>query len=449
MYDQMPDQHTPLMPVLLSLVAPFFSEGWRAARAVLVLLLSLTTALTYASALRLGGRIPAIVAAGMFACWSVTFGFGKLWHESFLTPLYLLLFLLDAPVGTPGGRRRLAALGLVGGLAFLVKQTAAEVIAAVVLWHLVKSWRERVPLRRQVADLVILGGATLAPAALYVVFHLSQGGTLEALWFWVFTFNRDSGFVTMAALAPSAADLLALAPAYLLVPAAAWSALALLRAGDIAWHRYAYAALLLVATSGGVFPRYAAFHLAPSLPFIAWMSGMVVGRLWQERQVDAGDGTRGVGVPVAVGVLLLWAFIGGTTYARASSATARPIEEYTDVQPLAAAMRPHIAPGDSVYVFPDDEATANVYHLLDSPPPRYWMFHYPWYLTPSVSARVLDSVISASPTWIIHQGDPWGVEPLVPGVFSYLRSHYDVVATVQWNMHEVRLLRRNALKLAE
>ena len=441
MYDQIADQHTPLMPLVLSWIAPWFSEGWRAARAALVILLSLTTALTYLAARRDGGRWAGLIATACVVCWSASFGFGKLWHESFLSPLYVLIFLLEAPARQPMSRRRTAAVGLCGGLAFLVKQTAVAAVGVVVAWHLVQAWKRGAARRILFVDAAILAVATLAPPVTYVAIHLAHGGSVSAFWYWTAAFTRESGFMTLAALRPTLPELLAIAPAYALVPAAAWLGLVRSPAASTAWERSGLAVLLLVVTSLGAYPRYGAFHLAPSLPFVAWLSAMAfagaVGEWLEEERRGA------LALPLAAGVVMMWAVSGAATYERVVGPPQfRPIAEYTDVQPLADAVKPHIAPGDSIYVFPDDEAIANVYYLLQAPPPRFWIFHYPWYVTPAVSERVLTTVTNAAPMWIIHQGDPWGIGNRAPGMFAYLQAHYQTVATVRWNTHDVQVLRR-------
>ena len=70
--------------------------------------------------------------------------------------------------------------------------------------------------------------------------------------------------------------------------------------------------------------------------------------------------------------------------------------------PLARDIRQAVGEDACVYLFPDDEATANLYYLLGCHTPRFWIFHYPWYLTETIRGRILETLETDPPEWIVH-----------------------------------------------
>lgn len=457
-YDHIADQHAPLMPQLLALAVPLFSEGWRAARGVLVALISLTLVLTYLAARRAAGRAAGILAASCFVCWSVPFEFTKLWYESFLAPLYAGLLLLHARAGSRRSVRRMLATGLLCGVALLVKQPAAAVAAAMVAWQVITGWRTRQRPAQIVSDVVLVSAAIAAPFLAWTAGHWARGGSLAAMWYWIVTFSEESSFVSMAAQAPTTREILSLAPAFILVPAALWRGGHLWRRGDLAWERYAVAGLLLFASLLTMYPRFGAFHLAPSLPLVAWLSAMalahalgVPGRVTAiggggaPASPDASTGRLRVGFARAAtfGAAALWVLTGAAAYRPVLQTRApRSIAEYSDLLPLGEAIRRVVGPTESVYIFPDDEGTANLYYVLQRPPPKFWVFSYPWYMTPGARTRIVQTLEQHPPDWVIEPNDSWDVGHHAPDVVAWIRANYGLKGTLSSGSTKVKLLRR-------
>ena len=379
-YEQIADQHTPLMPLALSWFAPVSPEGWRLASGFLVALLSVSTVLTWWAARRSAGPLAGLLAAVFFVCWAGSFGFDKLWHESFLTPLYVALLILFRPTGPVRSRASLAAAGVLCGIALLAKQQAVLVLLALAGWNLATGWRARRPVRELVVGTVVTGLSALAPLAVYGVFHAVRAGTLANLWYWVVEYNVASRYASLAWLPPTLAEVREVAPAFALVPVALLGLRDLLRRGDPAWETQGWGLLLAAASCVGVYPRFGAFHLQPLLPVLAWLSATALVRLRGAGGPSTRDapGSRRVFVVsvVVMGLLSLVPFV--ATYRLVLDPPwPRVIAEYSDLRPLATEVRRVMGSDGRLYIFPDDEATANLYYLLRTPPPRFWVFSYP------------------------------------------------------------------------
>ena len=446
-YEQIADQHTPLMPLVISWLVPLWPEGWRLASAVLVALLSLSTVLTWWAARRAAGPLGGLLAAVFFVCWTGPFDFGKLWHESFLTPLYAVLLVLFQPTYRGRSGAALAAAGVVCGIAFLVKQQAALVLLAFVGWNLATGWRARRPIRELMADAAVIGVSALVPLAVYGVYHGVRAGTLANLWYWAVEYNLASRYASLAWLPPTLPEVREVAPAFALVPVAVFVFRDLLRRGDPAWETAGWGLLLAVASCVGVYPRYGAFHLQPLLPVLAWLSAMALVRLRGAggRSTHGAPGNRRVFVVsvVVVGLLSIVPFV--TTYRSILDPPwPRVFKEYSDLRPLATEVTRVTGGGGSLYVFPDDEATANLYYLLRTPPPRFWIFAYPWYMTTQSRQRILRMLDGEQPRWVVRPVGRWETDRSAPDVVAYINDHYNIRARLQWAQGAVEVLERGA-----
>jgi len=114
------------------------------------------------------------------------------------------------------------------------------------------------------------------------------------------------------------------------------------------------------------------------------------------------------------------------------SDTPRKIEEYSDLVPLAGEIRQRIGPADRFYVFPDDEATANLYYLARCMPPRFWVFSYPWYMIDPVKSRVLGTLRANPPDWIVYFPGRWGIEQRAPEIIAFMEENYRRDTALHW-----------------
>jgi len=444
-YEQIADQHSPLMPFLISLFVPLVSDGLRLAKIALVVLLTLSTVFTFWAGKRQGGWLVGIVAVFFFVCWSNVFGFGKLWHESFLTPLYLLFLILYRPSSEKYSLKILVLLGLISGLGILVKQQAFFVCAAFALWSVMTRWRNHRPMAEIIFDHGMIVAVAAIPLILYGIYHYGRAGTLDNLIYWIFSFNVVSNFATLAASPPTFSQIVAFAPAFLLIPAALVHAFQLARVGNTEWEKFGCALILLVASSLGVYPIFANFHLQPILPILAFLSASMLAQVLTVKKKQEGESldNRSFTVGIAMALALYWTLIGIASY-RSIVQTEQPrtIAEYTDLAPVADQIRQRIGQQDCVYVFPDDEATANLYYFLHCTPPRFWVFSYPWYMIDSVRQHVLLTLKQEPPSWVVYPVGRSGVETHAPDIINFIQANYQFDSELNWAQGQVQLLKR-------
>ena len=441
LYEQMGDQHMMLLPLLLVPLRLLVPDGLQLAKLVLVALISLSTLLTFVAGRRTtgwpGGSITAIVAALFFVAWSPVFGFGKLWHETFLAPVYALLLLLYDPAAPRRSTRTLLLLGILGGIGILLKQQAAIVFGAFVLWSAWTTWhthRSKQDVVRE-AGLMILGA--VLPFLTFVTYQYVRAGTLQSFWYWTVTYNLTSDYRTLAAYIPNTVQIRLIASGFLLVPAALVCLLDQKRQGNKLWMSLGWGLTLFVTGSLTAYPRFEFFHFQAVLPALAWLSAVPLAGALQ-----SGKEGRSFATAIAVTLLAFWLVTAATFYRPvASTGEARKIWEYSDLMPLAAEIRQQIGPHDCIYIFPDDEATANLYYLTRCVP-RLWVFSYPWFMIDPIKQQVLAAIEKDPPQWVVTFPGRWEIEKTAPEVMGYLEDHYRRQVELNWAQGEAWLLRR-------
>ena len=446
LYEHIADEHPPLMNLLLSAVQPLGSDSLAVAQIVTVSLISITTLLIFWAGQRTGGWLVGTFSAFFFTIWSPIFGYSKLWHETFLAPLYTLLLVQWCPPSSDRPNIRCSLLtGALLGLAVLLKQHAVAVVAGLVLWHSFASWRARRPARQVFTEIAAIVFAAVLPIAAFTMHHLYQAGTLENLAFWTITFSFVNNYTGLASLSIRPDQISALAPAYCLLPPALtimWTS----REKGKSWSREGWALVLLVTSSLTAYPRFGFFHLQASLPILAWLSGTTLARLLNVRDQKGFEGTnhRSLLAGIACSVMLLWTLHAGIPYYNSlSDGQPREIWEYTDLVPLAQEVRQHIGPTDCVYVFPDDEATANLYYLTQCRPPKFWMpTSYPWFTLDMLKPKAIRALEQASPEWVVYFPGRWGIERHGQEILTYIQEKYQLETQLTWAKGEVQLLRR-------
>lgn len=444
LYDNVVDHHTPLMSVILTTLAPLCLDGLSCAKIVLVTLISLSSLLTFWAARRAVGWVGGLGATLFFVIWSPAFGFGKLWHETFLTPLYVLaLIFYDASLSHRSAKR-LLCLGFVGGIAMLVKQHAAVVVGACVLWNAFTSWRVNRSYGPIVRDTGVILIAALLPLVGFAAYHYATGGTLDSLFYWTISYNMRSDFRTLAALAPDIGQITVIASACLLLPATVVYFIDLIRKGDETYLRLGWGLMLLGASSLTAYPRFEFFHLQPVLPVLAWLSVLTVAQAVRPKDAGLKIGSGSLfALGTAMALILFWIVSVGPRYQPVFVADRpRNIREYTNLVPLAEETREHIGPTDCIYIFPDDEATANLYYLMRCPPPKFWVFNYPWFMLGHVKNRILLTLEEEAPKWIVYPVRHWDTERYAPEVIRYIEGNYQRRAALHWAPGDMWLLER-------
>jgi len=437
LYEQMADQHMMLLPLLFVPLRVLVPDGLQLAKLVLVALISVSTLLTFVAGRRTAGWLGGLLAACFLVAWSPIFGFGKLWHETFLTPIYLVLFLVYNPSAPRRSSISLLLLGILGGVAMLVKQQGAIVFAAFVLWTAFTSWRahrSKSDLARE-AGLMIMGAAL--PFLAFITYQYAQAGTLRSFWYWTVTYNLTSDYRTLAARSPGVAEVRLIASSFLLVPAALFYLLGQKRQSNPIWLTLGWGLVLLATSTLTAYPRFEFFHLQTALPVLAWLSAVPLAAALQPRNPG-----RSFAAAITLGLAALWLVISASVYQPVVDAgQTQKIWEYSDLVPLAAEIRQQIGPTDCIYIFPDDEATANLYYLTRCTP-RFWVFAYPWFMIDPVKQRILSALEEDPPPWVVTFPGRWEIEKHAPEVMGYLEDHYRREAELHFAQGEAWLLKR-------
>jgi len=441
-YEHIADEHTPLMYLLLLAVQPLISNGLLLAKIVLISLISMTTLLTFWAAARTGGWLAGVCSVLFFTIWSPIFGYGKLWHETFLAPLYILLLIQWRPPLSPRPNARSSLIaGFLLGLALLVKQHALAVILSLILWEILVGWHTHRPAHHLFLEVILFVFAASLPIAAFAGYHLLKAGTVKNLVFWTVTFNFVNDYKQLASLSPKIAQLRFLAPAYFLLPP---FTLHLLTSKDnrTIWSSEGWALVLLIASCLTAYPRFGYFHLQASLPILAWLSGTTLARLLSIRSPEVARRPPLIGLICSL--ILLWALHAGIPYYSAlHDNQPRGIREYTDLVPLASEIRRYIGPTDCIYILPDDEATANLYYLVECKPPKFWIpTSYPWFMLDMLKPKIIQTLEQASPEWVVYFPGRWGIEQHGQEIVTYVQSKYQLETKLSWAEGEVWLLQR-------
>ena len=198
---------------------------------------------------------------------------------------------------------------------------------------------------------------------------------------------------------------------------------------------------MFAVSSLTVFPLFSFFHLAATLPLLAVVYAITLAYLLRLTEGPV----RLIGTALTLLLSAYWIITAGPAYRPAVTPDpSRKVYEYSNLVPLAQEIRQTIGPGGRIYLFPDDESTANLYYLLESPPPRFWVFAYPWYMLDWIRARILNTLGSQPPDWVIYFPGHQEVESRAPDILAYLKAHYERKAIFQWELGEAWLLEKKS-----
>ncbi|MEP6776795.1 MAG: hypothetical protein ABJA50_14465, partial [Chloroflexota bacterium] len=333
----------------------------------MLVLVALTVLLLAIAAWRLAGPVAALLAVGLHVLWILPFDGAHVWYDLGLAPFYLVALLLGwEMLRRPGTNLLPVALGLLLGLAFLLKQQAAVgLVGALAI----------MPFRRPRALILYLGAASLPVVISVLVF--SFAGALGDYVYWVVTYNLSPTYVQGASAPIPAADwpfLLALfAPVLAL-------AVSLVSFRNL-WHTRRgflfFAGALLIAATLPVWPRYARFHLAGALPLLALFGGIAASNLILR---FPGWRTRALLLWIAGLLLILFSLrLTGPSGVRMLSAVWQaqpvPLPYSATVGPLHSWVQSN-TPADQPILVYDLDST--LYRVLERQPPKPWSPFFPW-----------------------------------------------------------------------
>ena len=386
-----------------------FGQTTAAIHAGLILVTSATTVLTYLLAARLAGPPAGVVAAAVYAVQALNpnvLGLAAYAEHFVLLPSVAGSLALLAPARDRQPLRVLAG-GLLFGLAFLMKQSAATFVVGGALYLLLSSGQDVSPRwpRRLSATALFLAAAA-APFVL-VCLVILYAGTFETFWFWSFVYasHYSAGLAALwgnllgriAAIAPSSSVTLALGTVGLV---------ALLR--DRLGSRRALVLLLVAASSLGTM---GGFHFRPQyfllmLPALALLTAIGLDALSSLLASRSSALRRGVTIVVAVAALgqPLYASrdvlfeLGPAQVSRAIYGR-NPFPESVEI---ARYIREHTAPGDRVAVVGSEP---QIYFYAGRRSATGYIYTYPLMeLQPYAAAmqqQMIREIESADPRYLV------------------------------------------------
>jgi hypothetical protein len=439
LYENIADLHAPLMPLFIALIKPLVPDGLLLAKLLLVLLISVITLLIFLAVRRLGGWLVGLWAAWFFVMLSPVFNFGKLWYETFLAPLYILLLLFYDASDSRRSFKSLIALGLVAGIALLVKQHSGVVVVALLAWTTVSNHYLGRSKSENFRELALLGSGVMLPVAAFTVYQVIRAGSLKGFLYWTIGYSLTSDYGFLAAQWPTGNQVLTVVSGLLFLGGAFFFMVELKRRGDIDWLYFGWGFVLFVASGLTVYPRFEYFHLQSAIPAAVWLSALALFHAFR---------SRGAGRPFMKGTVLalslLWLIRGGAAYRTVfrTNQVPRQVMEYSRLEPLANQLKRHIGPSASMYVFPDNEATANLYYLMRCLPPRFWVFTYPWNMTGTIKRKILSTIKNPPPEWIVYyMNGHRTMKHYAPEIVKYIFANYRRVTKLRGKFGVVLLLR--------
>ena len=274
MYENIADLHSPLMPLLIAALTPLIPDGLILAKLILITLLSLSTVLTFVAGYRKIGWLGGLGAACFFMAWAPAFGFGKLWYESFLTPLYLLLFLCYDQAIDPRPVKSGLLIGFICGLAILFKQHAVIVAVALFIWSALNSWYSQRSIIKLIGEIGLMSFSAMLPISVYLVYQFFQAGSLASFLFWTIGYTLTGNYKSLAVQWPTWTQIGLMTSCGLLLPAALWGVFESKRRQDKTWFPLGLGLILLITGSGTAYPRFELMHLQAVLPILALVTVM-------------------------------------------------------------------------------------------------------------------------------------------------------------------------------
>lgn len=445
LYDDIADEHAPLLSLLLAALQPVSSDSLQVAKITLTGFVTLIAISIFLISKSDKGNFSGILALLFFVCWSPAFGYSKLWHETILALIYMLLFALWQPQfeGAKPEFYYVALTGFLSGIAILVKQHAAIFVIALFIFSII-SWAYK----KKNKLTVLLWAAiefvfALLPLVGFLLYHRLQGGTLEGVFFWTIQFSFVNQYSKLAAQHITPTQISQIVPAYLLLIPFALMTWQAKKENNSIWLRNTLSLILLIASSLTAWPRFGFFHLQASLPILAWISGTTLVQLKPIRPTEI---TQSLAWRGMIGSFLcLWMMYAGMAYYNdLKNSSTRKISEYSSLLTLAVQIRRIIPADECIYLLPDDEGTANLYYLVQCTPPKFWVpTSYPWFSLERIKSQAIQAVKIAQPEWIVYLPGRWNIEQHDAELIEQiLKKDYRFEIEIPWIEQTVQLWKR-------
>ena len=442
-YTNIPDEHSPLLPQVLSWLQPLFKgNAVRTAKVVFAGLVFLIVCMSLLWLYQRYGRWACLAGGAFFVAYS-GLAYWALWYDLALSPVYLLIFFgmtTQAPWIFIRFKWRILALGLAGGLAVLIKQQAILVVAAVMVWVVLLFKDRRLTLRQLAASLGLYSLGVILPVLAYVGYFWHRGGALGDFFYWVF-FPLTNNVAASSRLLPTSAQVRQVLPVFfLLIPFVFTIFYRGQKSMDNERSTRIWVLIFLVITAITQYPRYSTMHWASCLAFIAIGSAIVCGDLL--RLGEKGSNNLFIQRGIYFGFVLLWLSALLTVYMPRLSRNPPPVQiEYQPLIELSAQLREQNLEGASFVIFPDNESVSNLYYLLNTTPPTYWLMTYPWFMNHLSLSRWEDALDREKPDYVIlFSGSLDWCNNL--NALAYIQARYQTQKTLQWQGSPVQILSR-------
>ncbi len=217
-YQHIPDQKTPLLPLLLSWTLPMFhGDAVANARTVHALLIGAMVMLCMTWSYRWGGPW-ALAATGLFLlAWSNSFGLWAIMYYDFVSGLlYLIVFVLLAKQFRKPAGWSMIAVGLVSGLAILTKQHAILLLVPTIGMWVGGLAIGRASFQRSIFHLIVYLASLSLPIAFLAWGYYRQAGSFQDLIRWTISSNLGA-YPSEGALWPTPAQVIGIVPAFLML----------------------------------------------------------------------------------------------------------------------------------------------------------------------------------------------------------------------------------------
>lgn len=440
-YEHIADEHAPLLPQVLAWLLPLFQDDalvtMRVAHGFFIGSAVVVAALW---AYQVSGRWGALATSAFFWNWSTPFGYWGMWHNLALSPVYLLFFITLVS----SWRRliwKMVVLGLITGLAMLLKQHAVLLLLIGLAWLVWQAYRSRISRRSLFAMALIYLLSASALVAAYVAYYLVRGGSVAALVYWPLIFNVESGYHIAGRLLASTTDIYHMLPAFImLVP----FLISIVRPqADMTPPRAARFWLFtcLLASIVFLYPRYSIPHWAVALPFAALLSGIACADLVKDARLRIARNSTQWGLYMAIvilwliqGALLYWPYWNGTR--------TQTLIKYGHLVELAHSLETRIPADGGLVLVPDNEAISNLYYLLQRRPPYFWVMNYPWFMSETTIERWIEVVEQERPQTLLYFVDLATLASDAPDILEYVEQNYETVETLTWENRLVHVMIR-------
>lgn len=383
LYQTILEHRPPLTAWVVYLVQPLFRGDTLLTVMVLhIVCMVVTTVLLFWAARRLDIPYAASLTVLYFALLEPIFCPIAFYFEVVQGLLYAGVFLLL--MQSINTRQTLLGTGVLLGLAFFAKQQAIFVIGWVLLWVWWKNrkWQE-----------VMICAVGVALPSIVIWGSYIAAGKWDDYYYWNFTFNARYGQTSFVAPTGDFLRRMILTQGWLFP-----LALMALRKGKEYW--------LLVgmglAAQATHYPRSSEMHAGAALPMISLAFGAVAASLlprtskWREWSLETLL-TSGLLLVVLAAILS-----NAVTRFVPSSAGFQAVLGKSEFDDITAWMETHAEPGDSLYVLPASDSTAQLHPLTGLEPPGTWAIGNVYVHAPHfVTDRLLAEWDSTPPTWLI------------------------------------------------